>query len=238
MGTLFPIFEGKRHIDREGNRLSDTPSYNACDFTDGVGRVMQRDGRWSFVDVEGTPLCAPGPLTLGPLSEGRAWFRPEHTGPFGVVDRGGTVVLEASYAQAGDFVGGVAPVVLDGKLTFIDPDGEVVKATRVAPRSFGRLTDGLLRVEDRSSKHRWVDTKGKKAFKATFANAKDFTSEGYAMAAEGGDRRGVIDREGSWVLEPEFWGIGHIFGGCAMVFPSVKKRRSFAWVRLADAKVI
>lgn len=225
------------HIDREGRRLSQVPSINAGNFNDGLGRIMDREGRWLFLNSHGEVALGPRAGWFGDFSGGRACFS-EDGRFFGYMDREGRTVIEPRYERASEFREGLAAVSgFSRTLVVIDADGNQRFETPEAVNDFGVFTGGLLRVQlDRDTDHRygWIDADGHQAIEPRFSLADDFEPSGYAMAAQRRIRRGLIDRTGAWALEPEFYGVPRVLAGCAMVFPSRERPNAFGWLRIED----
>lgn len=89
---------------------------------------IDRDGKTYWRDTRPEALRSRDIRAFGTFSEGLAWFR-EDASPddmHGWIDPEGTVVIEARFADAGDFSGGLAPASVDeGMAGFISPDGQL-----------------------------------------------------------------------------------------------------------------
>lgn len=225
------------HIDREGRRLSQVPSINAASFSDGLGRIMDREGRWLFLNSRGEVALGPRAGWFGDFYDGRACFS-EDGRFFGYMNRAGRTVIEPRYERASEFREGLAAVSgFSRTLCVIDRNGKQRFETPEAVGNFGVFTGGLLRFQrDRDEDRRfgWLDASGRQVIEPRFTLADDFEPDGYAMAALRHIRRGLIDRTGAWALEPEFYGVPRVLAGCAMVFPSRQRPNAFGWLRIED----
>lgn len=228
------------HIDRAGERIFGGQCLSAEDFHGPFARILDGDKRWQLLNTSGEVVAGPLPESCSSFQEDRASFRAEG-GLYGYLDVSGSVAVEPRFTVAGAFSRGRAPVGVNGRLAFIDVDGGVLSKTRTKVERLGGASAGLLRIVQRvrgKLRHLWVDHEGEEAISGPFVVAGDFTEAGHAMAAVANDRRGVIDRDGSWVLQPRYWGIGPIVAGCAMVFPSRKTPSLFGWVDLESRAVV
>lgn len=225
------------HIDREGRRLSRTTSIHAASFSDGLGRVMDEEGHWLYLDPRGEIALPPRPGWFGDFSDGRACFSTDGRW-FGYMDRNGAPVIDPRYERASEFREGLAVVSgMSRAITVIDAFGNELFTTDEPIGDFGVFTGGLLRVQrdaDEDRSYGWLETSGAVAIHFRYALAEDFEPGGYAMAGHRNIRRGLIDRDGNWALEPEYYGIPRVIAGCAMVFPSRSRPNAFGWLRLDD----
>ena len=104
----------------------------------------------------------------------------------------GKIVIPAQYERAWIFSEGLGAVVKDGKLGFINKTGEAV-----IPFRFN-----------------WHDRAG---------NICDFLfHDGYCAVFDTSGKQGIIDKNGEWVVQPEYDGIGSLNYGCRVVFKGLK----------------
>ena len=85
--------------------------------------------------------------------------------------------------------------------TFIDESHKLFYSTviNVSERESGYVIDGLMHNDVVKSD---IDKSGKKVISKEFEDAGNFTGE-YAVAKKDG-KVGVIDKNGNWIIEPDF----------------------------------
>ncbi|WP_414833143.1 WG repeat-containing protein [Afifella sp. YEN Y35] len=143
-------------IDREGKEFARIEGrYALREETGGEGLVAYRDEearKAGFMDADGNKVIGPFFETLGPMSEGLAYFRRlDISGNrLGYLRRDGTRAMPAIYLDAKSFSEGKALVVdRDGDLFFIDKEGE--PTIRFAAQC------GSIIVQDADGNRTWPD---------------------------------------------------------------------------------
>jgi hypothetical protein len=145
---------------------------------------------------------------MGPLVEGRAWFRDGDR--FGYLDEGAEVVVPARYDDAADFHEARAGVRLGARYGFVDPQGR-----EVIPPAFvrvGRFEAGRALVM-RADREVWfIDREGAELFRAAcqFEECSFYFSAGRARVQRGG-RCGYIDLDGHEVVACVYDDAGFVF---------------------------
>jgi hypothetical protein len=146
---------------------------------------------------------------------------------WGFIDMSGAVVVAPQFDAAGDFHEGLAPVAFDTDRTshncsdcdlnqrwgFIDKQGKmVIQPHYHAVRPF---SEGPAAVEDDDGKWGYINTKGDVVIPLRLDMARGF-HEGVAAAAIN-KLAGYIDKQGSFVVKPQFTVVGDFSGGLAAV---------------------
>lgn len=125
------------------------------------------------------------------------------------------LLVEPHFAFARDFSEGLAAVVVEDRLGYIDKGGRFVipPLLEVDPFSLYRegayqFSEGLARI---SIDHQWgyIDTVGKILIPPQFDSAESFAS-GLARA-EVSHRYGYIDKRGKFVIAPDYESAAHAF---------------------------
>lgn len=168
-----------------------------------IAAAAPGNGHKGYIDTQGRWVVPPELDDARTFSaEGLARFKRD--GKWGFVDRAGTVRIEPRYRDATPFDEGLAAVSEDGeRFHYIGLDGQTTIAGPFR-RAYG-FSNGLARVVPwRGRRDRYIDRRGKFAFKADFDSALDFNAEGSAPATADGDRWGLIDSKGRWLLEPQY----------------------------------
>jgi hypothetical protein len=103
---------------------------------------IKRDGKWGYMDRQGSPIIQPQFALASPFYNGLAAV--SIGGKFGFIDERGQVQIPPRFDDAGKFSGKLAPVRLGRRWGFIDASGRmVVEPQFQAAASFH---DGLARV--------------------------------------------------------------------------------------------
>ena len=144
----------------------------------------KKNGKWGFLNGSGSFVIPPQFDWVSHFSEGLATVMVGRK--FGFIDETGAFVIKAQYSEAGDFSEGLARVKVGG--ANIRPTGST-------------LTKG--------SDNNWqfIDKLGNIVFKIKADEVGDF-SEGLASARIIKSKRylrcGYVDRQGQWVIAPQF----------------------------------
>lgn len=99
-------------------------------FHDGLA-LVRRNGLWGYIDVEGNEVipCIYKGTENGnygfDFSEGMAVVI-DRNGKYGYINTKGEIVIKPQFQQAGNFSESVASVYMDGKLNFIDREGNYI----------------------------------------------------------------------------------------------------------------
>jgi hypothetical protein len=190
-------------------------------FTEGLLWVVS-DGRFGFVDETGD-------LVIPARWEQVRWFRNGHAfvmaeGRWGIIDRTGNEVVAPRWDQVGSFASEWVPVRLGEDWGVIDRTGnevvpvqyDEIRATPMGP---------LMPVHD-DGRIFYVrpDGAGTVAFEFICPNRrhrKDAMAFGFfgnhAAVVRCGERDGVIDESGAFVLAPEWEDINNFINGRALV---------------------
>ncbi|WP_026988340.1 WG repeat-containing protein [Fodinicurvata fenggangensis] len=176
-------------IDRSGSLVLDieyeNPSYTTHDdrrissapfelFSEGcaAAEIFTSEAEYLFVDRDGglhRPSLPNGEelAGLGNFSEGLAWFSwsEDLEWHYGWLDSQGEVAIPAEFADAGDFVNGMAPAESQrGGAGFIDPTGQLVLPRKWTLESARAFSEGLAPVSV-------------EAFTTLYMNQEDFAIE-------------------------------------------------------------
>ena len=130
-------------------------------------------------------------------------MRCERKRKWSYLDRTGKPAIELTCTAAEDFSDGLAAVLKNGKIGFIDRSGGWVIAPRFAQAT--RFREGLARVEfgkdgpyDPTRGQDWgfVDRQGNRTPAGSFANAGEFSEGLAAVSPKGNDLWDYIDARG------------------------------------------
>ena len=166
--------------------------------------VTEKEGKFGFVDANGTVVIEPAFSGALQFSEGLAAVYQD--GKWGYVDTKGVLKIPVQFDAATIFEDGLARVCLRSSSSgsqcgFISADGHYVINPQFEDAH--PFKQGLASVRAQGF---WgfVDKRGKFVIQPSFSNAGDFVS-GLAPVAQNG-RWGFIDRSGKFVINPQFEG--------------------------------
>jgi hypothetical protein len=121
-------FEG--FIDRNGKERISLSNRHFGDFHDDLAVIYPLGSEimmgQKYMDENGVEVFDISPDVAGDFYEGRAWFHDVNTKLNGYIDRTGAKIIPAIYNATEDFHEGAAFVEKDGKVGYIDKNGEMV----------------------------------------------------------------------------------------------------------------
>jgi hypothetical protein len=185
--------------------------------------LVQREGRWGYIDRQGRIAVAIQYDRAKPFRQGLAAV--QRDGRWGFIDPAGDFVIPPSFeAVAGEgFSSGLAGVMIDGLWAAIDTGGRTVIPARYQhPLEFH---DGLA-VLRRDEAYGFLDARGRVVVEPTYTLARPF-SDSLAAVMSGGERVGRRIRQGQWgfvnaegkvVIEPQYAAVGSFREGLAFAW--------------------
>jgi hypothetical protein len=212
-------------VDEQG-RFTALPEVNDYQFIfrDGLARFqtpMGQERRYGYMDKTGRVVIPPQFHDSGHFSEGLAWVSvlKERRWLYGFIDKTGKVVIEPQFVQQpGDFVDGLAKVMGQTRVGFIDRAG-MFRIAVDNEHSDDSFSEGLLAVVQGSPPRGvYIRRDGEVAFEIPFWQQRTarqrslYTirrlqlapfSEGLAPVLSF-NKLGFIDRTGRVVIEPLF----------------------------------
>jgi hypothetical protein len=170
------------------------------------GGVTVDGGKWGFIDTIGQIVIPPQFDEVKPFYSGVAVFWDRDLALSGLIDRSGSVVLEATYTLIGGysdhnpFHDGLALAERrDRRHDFLRPSGKV--AFKCPGSSCQQFSQGLAAFRD-GSLTGYINTQGAVAIPPAFAEAMEFSED--LAAVKHGVQWGYIDRRGKWIIPPQF----------------------------------
>ncbi len=205
---LIPLFNGDTYIYfNSKGEIAVKPESNvvyATAFSDGLAMVgVEIDGqdRFGFLNTKGEFAIRPEYIYATPFNEGLAWVV-EPNGAPKVINKKPEEVFSMHEAEYGmlynESFAGFAKKEKDGRLKFgfINKKGETV----IQP-VYDNITpfyNGLSAVM-RDGKWGYINNKGEEVI-----SADPFTNKDFAPVATSENHVGIIDREGSFVINPKY----------------------------------
>lgn len=193
--------------------------------TEGVGAFYEglasvnKDGKWGFIDKNGTAVVSLIYDSVGDFYEGLAWVKKD--GKYGFIDKNGTVVVPLIYDNVdlpdhynlrNPFLKGLACVKKDGKYGFIDKSGTMVVPLIYDGASAFREEVAVVRQGQR---HGLIDKDGMVVVPPIYDYINIFR-EGIASVNKDGEW-GFIDKDGTVVVPLIYDRIGTFNEGFAWV---------------------
>jgi len=201
---------GKYGVIDAAGRFVVQPKYQWINpFSEGRAVVNDEHG-FRLINQEGNVLTRKAYSFIADMHGGRAVYNESAGGDgssrYGYLDPEGHEVIAAQYLEAGDFSAGKAVVnIQENEYALIDRNG---RRLATYPYAYvGPLGDGMLPFQkDAGGKFGYIDEQGHVAIPAAFTSAFPF-GHGRAIVNAAEDyqfRYGVIDRQGQWVIRPEY----------------------------------
>ena len=168
------------------------------------------DGKEGYIDLSGKWVVEPGYEQTKMFSGGLGAFKAG--GKWGFLDSSGKVIVSPRYDNTWPFSGNRGRVKLNDKLGFIDQKGKEVIPPKYAFAVDFPINDNLARIalhfdpkgdpENIIDKCGWIRRDGSVAIKPTHNMTNGFIGN-YAPVKKG-NRWGVINRSGKWIISPKF----------------------------------
>ncbi len=188
----------------------------AISFNRSALAPVEVDDKWGYIDRTGSFVVEPKYDYVGEFSDGRARVTfDSFTGTDGFIDEKGEVIIPLEY-DADDFKEGMSRIEADGKVGYIDRDGNVV----VEPTyQWGSdFSDDVAIVRNKVGEkleYGVIDRKGELIIPFSLSRISEF-SEGLAGIRKG-EKEGFIDKRGEMVIPAKFDYVREFSDGVAAV---------------------
>lgn len=212
-------------IDKKGRLIIPCNLNDASQFSEGLAYISDNDFN-GYIDTSGRKRINLGDNAGFFFSEGLAAVNNKKF-EFGFINTNGELVIEFKYDEVGYFREGLAKFNKDNKFGFIDKQGN----ERISPnfdlvRNFSeeRAFVGLYDIDFRAF---WavIDTEGNYLTKHIYSRVQDF-NEGFAAVRES-NLWGFINKNGEYVITPQFFYADSFKDGIAWASDSTSKRAGF-----------
>ena len=222
------------YIETSGKLVIDAKYEQAETFENGLAIVARQraretffpeekvEGAVLFIDRAGKPLGGRAFNDVKPFHEGFAEVHVDGKG-WGFIDRTGKLMIPPRFKRVlGPFRDGVAIVVLDGNVGFVDAKGGFRAFEVQKPEIFdtehsdGRLRFSVSGPDVDGETYGFMGLDGRIAIAPTFAQAENF-SEGRAAVYVRDKGWGYIEASGKMVIAPRFSRAGLFDDGLAAV---------------------
>lgn len=185
-------------------------------FHDGLLCVLDNDGYYGYINIDGEYVIEPKFKNARDFSEGLAavsvYYNDEEM--WGYINTQGEFIIEPQFTRAYSFSEGLARIEgKDRTYGYIDSSGEyVIEPQFLDAHAF---SEGLAVVQTKEEKYGFVNTEGEYAIEPQFEAASDF-SEGLAKVVKE-KLCGYINTKGEYVIEPQFEKASSFSEGLAVV---------------------
>ncbi|HZJ82545.1 MAG TPA: WG repeat-containing protein, partial [Clostridia bacterium] len=220
--------------------LTDVNLWDIGEFYDGIAKVKNKDGKYGFIDYKGDWIAQPiydevkdfseGLAAVGLISDTSSANPPVDT--WGFIDARGKEIIEPMYGRAENFSNGLAYVQEQGSWKtapshYIDKSGQtiitlpqewqwIISASEFADD--GTAVISSIGEDDRSiSLDGLIDRQGRLILPFEYEYIADAV-DGLRIAApkkesDGFTKGGIMDMDGNWVVQPEYFEMGPIKDG-------------------------
>jgi len=210
---LIPLYDGDTYLFfNDKGEIAVKPEINVglvTPFSEGLvmaGIKTDEGERFGFFNMKGEFVIRPQYLYATPFFEGLAWVV-EPNGAPKAINKHQEEILSIPDAevvmQFSEGVAGFSKKDQEGRLRygFIDKKGNIVIEPlydRVDP-----FYNGLATVE-KDAKKGYINRKGDIEIPLQFVFAGPFSDRGFALAATSVNHMGVIDKKGSFIINPKY----------------------------------
>ncbi|MFN2453490.1 MAG: WG repeat-containing protein [Pyrinomonadaceae bacterium] len=198
-------------IDKTGKIVINPQFEDASPFFDELA-VAEIGSKYGFVDKDGKIVINPQFDDAQPFINGLAAVKVGKQ--YGYVDKAGKIAINPQFDKALPFSDeGLALVVLNNKIGFVDKSGKYEINPQFALQSIRFGTDI------------WQD-----AFTITSDIGRLSFSEGLAPAQVSAGKAGYVDKNGKFVINPQFDRAFPFLGGIAFIVSEDSPERETAWI--------
>ena len=194
--------------------------------------AIREYGSYVFSDLNGKEL---GEIKgfVGGFSEGLALYAESldwGNQKYGYIDTKGNVVIEPKFLSGGSFIDGKAVVkVAEGISAVIDTTGKPINT--IYENIYGDISEGIIIYGDyANAKLGYMTIEGIKLTEAVFNDARPFNNSYAQVMTEDGNGKvlwGLVNKEGNFVVLPQYGGIEEIDEGLYSVYNSID---DFDWM--------
>ena len=160
---------------------------------------MIRDGKFGLLNQSGEELIPFRYEEICPLKENRAIVRKNNR--YGFSDHAGKEVIEVKYDSAQNFERGLSIVRLKNKYGIINRKGDLILP--LVYDQIKKINKNMFAVQEGNNQWALHNRAGPRLNDRYF-NSIDVFSNGYAIASNKNGQFGIIDKEGNFLITPEY----------------------------------
>jgi len=205
---LFPLKEGVNYgyFDATGKEIISAKYAYATVFRDGLAIVKLHGNtpKYTFIDEKGEVVFNKTYASVSVFSEGLAWVSPNNSYPT-AIDKNGKEQFSIKNAERVKiFKDGLSAYSVKDSISekwgFVDSSGKTV----IQPQFYdtGNFSEDLCAVKNEDGNWKYIDKKGVVKFQQSFRTASDFLNGKTIVSDNFEEKFGLINSEGSVVLEP------------------------------------
>lgn len=205
--------------DKNGNVVIDYIYENAYPFSSGLAPV-KKGGKWGYIDTKGNVVIdfSLEENEANYFFEGLCCIYNSEKNKYGCIDKERNVIIDYIYDNIGFFSEGLCCVEKDGKIGYIDSQGNIVVDFKFVPLDGGNygFFDGLALVYD-GNKEVFIDKQGNIALIPQYVVCSSFF-EGLCIVKNDNGKCGFMDKQGNVVIDFQYDAIYSMFSeGLALV---------------------
>ncbi len=204
-------------------------------FKNGVARVKKKSGEHAFIDRKGIYIGRSGYARVADFSENLAAIWSEHAlGCSYLSLTGNLIVTPPIFSKCDSFSEGLASIVKDGTIFYIDKTGERKINGNDNWEIAGPFRNGFARIKTESNSG-FIDTTGKMVISSKFISISDF-SDGLALIKDSDYKVGYINKEGKFAFAPIFLKGSSFKEGHATIGIALGKDKPTPVIGIVDTK--
>ncbi len=195
-----------QYINKEGKTIINPQFEDAGIFRDGLAlvRTAGDSPKYGFINEDGKFAINANYKYATSFNDGLAWVVKENSAPEAITKDGKIAFTLKQADEVHIFSEGLAAFsVIDtsgSKWGFVDDNGTIAINPQFS--RCGIFSDGLCPVENSEGKWGYVDKKGTLKIPYQFQSADKFEND--MAVVESGDKYGVIDDDGKFIINPQF----------------------------------
>ena len=182
-------------------------------FRDGLAAaVINNEKIVGFIDTTGEwKIKFDERHRIGDFHEGIAFLIKDNK--FGYINTQGEIIIEPKYEGTYDFHEGLGAFLLNDKFGFMNKEGEHIISNEY--EDVADFSEGLCAVQ-KNGKWGYINNTGEIVIPFNFDVVRDF-HQGFAAVSQGSNKVGYIDKNGDWLVEPEFYNALDFKNGYAII---------------------
>ncbi len=223
--SLFPVIENGKwgYINPQGKTVIPPQFDYALPFSEGMGRIADKNRRYGFVNTSGKVVVSPKFVYADDFTGGLARVRLGDR--YGFIDKNGRFAVSPRFEYAENLREERALVKENGLYGFIDNNGKIVISPQFTEAS--HFHQGLAPVKAQTDDGRelwgYITKAGRYYISPRFYNIRHYSDSMAAVVTNMRGLWGFIDAKGKVIIPPQFNEVKDFQGNIAAV------RRATKW---------